>query len=83
MAQLIQPFKVWLVMRGILWGGNINGGAKMVVRGVSGLCDGRFNKLSSVKYFSNIFNLACVLTIYRGKLVNPCLCSIVNAYAVN
>lgn len=70
-------------MRGVLWGGNINGGAKMLIKGVSRLCDSCVYKLSSAKYFSNIFSLACVLCICRGKLMNPYLFSIVNDYAVN
>lgn len=55
----------------------------MLVKGISGLCDGSLCKLPSVEYFSDIFNLACVLGICRGKLMNSYLCSVVNAYAVN
>lgn len=70
-------------MRAILWGGSINGGAEMLIKGVSRLCDSCVNKLSNAKYFSNIFSLACVLCICRRKLMNPELFSIVNDYAVN
>lgn len=55
----------------------------MLVKGVSSLCDGSLYKLLSVKCFSDVLNLACVLCTCRGKLMHPYLCSIVNAYAVN
>lgn len=55
----------------------------MLVRGISGLCDSSLYKLPNIQYFSNIFNVACVLCIFRGMFMNPFLCSIVNAYAVN
>lgn len=55
----------------------------MLIKGVSRLCGSCVYKLSNAKYFSNIFILACVLCIYRRKLVNPCLFSIVNDYTVN
>jgi len=55
----------------------------MLSRGHSGLCDGGLYKLASVKYCSSIFDPACVLCICGGKLMNPYLCSTVNAYAVN
>jgi len=70
-------------MRGTLWGGSISGGTEMLSRGHSGLCDGGLYKLASVKYCSSIFDPACVLCICGGKLMNPYLCSTVNAYAVN